>query len=82
MTVRHWTKKIEVCFFQGGHTYKNMSNLIEQFLWSLYSVCWFKIEAVIATAAVNVRQRLSPSGSELLLVADVFMMCNNPGVLV
>lgn len=56
--------------------------LIEQFLWSLYSVCWFKIETVITIAAVNVRQRTSPSGGELLLVADVFMMCNNPGVVV
>lgn len=56
--------------------------LIEQFLRSLYSACWFKNEMVITTAAVNGRQRTSPLGGELMLVADMFVMCDNPGVVV
>lgn len=37
---------------------------------------------VITIAAVNGRQRTSALGRELMLVADMFVMCDNPGVVV
>lgn len=37
---------------------------------------------VITTADMTVRQGTSPSAGELLLVADAFVMCDNPGVVI
>lgn len=62
--------------------WRESMTLIEQFLWSLYSACWLKNEMVITTAAVNGRQRTGPWGGELMLVADLFVMCDNPGIVV